>query len=259
MSRGTLVSSIGPSWPVKCRIRRLLNWTRKISVMGKRFIRAHCAFCVATTICAIGLTSAFGQGPAKQPQSKSEVERCKGLKNELLRTRCLEEIKSKPTAVPQEQAAVFGTWQLARTPNPSGGPDSLSISKMRTNPIPLEHDVTGLMLRCAEGATTNVLVVLAAPLPPGSHPKVSVVAGATTSEFIASVVPPGALVLLPEKASALLENSWQSVPELAVSIMDNGRALRGVIPIADISDAMGELQSNCPKVVRGPKIIDKVR
>jgi hypothetical protein len=123
----------------------------------------------------------------------------------------------------------------------------------------LEHDVTGLMLRCAEGATTNVLVVLAAPLPPGSHPKVSVVAGATTSEFIASVVPPGALVLLPEKASALLENSWQSVPELAVSIMDNGRALRGVIPIADISDAMGELQSNCPKVVRGPKIIDKVR
>jgi hypothetical protein len=107
------------------------------------------------------------------------------------------------------------------------------------------------MLRCAEGATTNVLIVLAAPLPPRTHPKVTVVAGATTTEFIASVVPPGALVLLPEKASALVEKTWQSVPELAVSITDNQHALRSVIPLADISTAMQELQSDCPKLVRG--------
>ena len=56
------------------------------------------------------------------------------------------------------------------------------------------------MLRCAEGATTNVLIVLAAPLPLRDHPKVIVVAGAGTTEFIASVVPPETLVLLPEKA-----------------------------------------------------------
>jgi hypothetical protein len=103
------------------------------------------------------------------------------------------------------------------------------------------------MLRCAEGATTNVLIVLAAPLPPRSHPKVIVLAGATTTEFIASVVPPGALVLLPEKASALVEKAWRAVPELAVSIKDNNRALRGVIPLKDISNAMQTLQSNCPK------------
>ena len=109
------------------------------------------------------------------------------------------------------------------------------------------------MLRCAEGATTDVLIVLAAPLPPRTHPKVTVVAGATTTEFIATVIPPGALVLLPEKASALVENAWQSVPELTVSITDKNRALRAVIPLEDISNAMQELQSNCPKVVRGRK------
>ena len=107
------------------------------------------------------------------------------------------------------------------------------------------------MLRCAEGATTNVLIVLAAPLSLRVHPKVIVVAGATTTEFIASVVSPGALVLLPEKASALVESTWQSVPELAVTITDNNRALRGVIPLEDLGKAMQELQSNCPKVVRG--------
>lgn len=167
-----------------------------------------------------------------------------------MRTRCLEELKSKPNPVAQEQANVFGTWELARTPNPSGGPDSISITKVK-NQTPSEQDVTGLMLRCAEGASTDVLVVLAAPLPPRSHPKVTVVAGAKTTEFVASVVSPGALVLLPEKASALLENAWQSVPELAVSITDNSRALRAAIPVEDIGAAMRELQSNCPKAVRG--------
>jgi hypothetical protein len=103
------------------------------------------------------------------------------------------------------------------------------------------------MLRCAEGATTNVLIVLAAPLPLRTHPKVIVAARAATTEFIASVVPPGTLVLLPEKASALIEKTWQAIPELAVSIKDNNRALRGVIPLADIGNAMQTLQSNCPK------------
>ena len=100
---------------------------------------------------------------------------------------------------------------------------------------------------------TNVLIVLAAPLPLRAHPKGIVVAGATTTEFIATVMPPGALVLLPEKASALVEKTWQSVPELTVSITDKNHALRGVIPLEDISNAMQELQSNCPKVVRGRK------
>ena len=170
--------------------------------MGSPLIRAHCTSCIAAAICAFWLTPALCQEAAKQPKLNSEVERCRRINNEHMRTHCLEEINSKPAPVPQQPAA-SGPWQLARTPNPSGGPDTISITKI-TNPTPSAQDVTGLMLRCAEGATTNVLIVLAAPLPPRTHPKVTVVAGATTTEFIASVVPPGALVLLPEKAYALV-------------------------------------------------------
>jgi hypothetical protein len=220
--------------------------------MGRPLIRAHCTFCIAGAICGFWLTSARCQEAARQPKLNSEVERCRRINNEHMRTHCLEEINSKAAPVPQQQPTVPGTWQLARTPNPSGGPDSISITKI-ANPTPSEQDVAGLMLRCAEGATTDVLIVLAAPLPPRTHPKVTVAAGATTTEFIATVVPSGALVLLPEKASALVEKTWQSVPELAVSITDNNHAIRGVIPLEGISNAMQELQSNCPKVVRGRK------
>jgi hypothetical protein len=106
------------------------------------------------------------------------------------------------------------------------------------------------MLRCAEGATTEVLVVLTKPLQLRTHPKVTVVAGATTTVFTASVVTPGVLVLLPEKASALVEHAWQSIPELAVAIAEDHRLLHGVISVADISTAMQTLQSNCPKALQ---------
>jgi hypothetical protein len=210
------------------------------------FFRPHLSFCIVAAICVFWLNSARCQDAANQPKLNSEVEGCKRIKNEHMRTQCFEQINSKAAPVPQQQSTASGTWQLARTPNPSGGSDSVSITKI-ANLTPSEQDVAGLMLRCAEGATTNVLIVLAAPLPLRTHPKVIVVAGATMTEFIASVVPPGALVLLPEKASALVEKTWQAVPELAVSIKDNNRALRGVIPLEGISNAMQTLQSNCPK------------
>ncbi len=77
---------------------------------------------------------------------------------------------------------------------------------------PSGRNIAGLMLRCGEGATTEVLVVLTEPLPLRMHPKVAVVAGAKTTEFIGSVVTPGTLVLLPEKASALVEGAWRGDP-----------------------------------------------
>ena len=101
------------------------------------------------------------------------------------------------------------------------------------------------MLRCAEGATTEVVVVLIKSLPPQTHPKVTVSAGAVTTQFTGTVLTSGGLVLLPEKASALLERAWQSVPELTVSIAEDRRSLHGVIPVADMSTAMQTLQSNC--------------
>lgn len=238
--------------PVKCRIHSLPEWVRKVVLMSRPFTRAHLPLCIAGAICALWSTSARCEETAKQPKLNGGPENCRRINNEHVRTHCLEQLNLKAVPVPPQPPSTFGTWQLARTPNPSGGPDSISTTKI-TNPNPSEQDVAGLTLRCAEGATTNVLVVLAAPLPLHTHPKVVVLAGATTTEFIASVVPPGSLVLLPEKASALIETTWQSVPDLAVSMTDKNRAMHGVIPLEDLGNAMKELQSNCPKVVPGRK------
>jgi hypothetical protein len=101
------------------------------------------------------------------------------------------------------------------------------------------------MLRCGEGTTIEVLVVLIEPLPMRTHPKVTIVAGSATTDFIGSVAEPGALVLLPEKASALVEHVWQSIPELEVTIVETHRSRHGVIPLADIGTAMQTLLSNC--------------
>jgi hypothetical protein len=172
------------------------------------------------------------------------------MKNEQSRMHCAQgKIPKPPPSAPQQRPPESGNWQLARTPNPAGGPDLISITKI-TEATRSGRDIAGLMLRCGEGATTEVLVVLVEPLPLRTHPKVTVVAGATNTEFTANVVTPGALVLLPEKASALVEGTWQSLSELEVSIVENGHALHGVIPLADINTAMETLQSNCPKAVR---------
>ena len=58
-------------------------------------------------------------------------------------------------------------------------------------------------------------------------------------------------MLLPEKASALVEHAWESIPELAVAIAEDHRSLHGVISLADISTAMQTLQSNCAKALHG--------
>jgi hypothetical protein len=212
-----------------------------------------------SVLCMIAATSALCQNKPKPAKASSEVEHCQGgkeaAKDERAPARCREEGNPKaPSSTSQQQPAEAGTWQLARTRNPGGGPDTISMTKIldatRSDP-----EVAGLMLRCSEGATVDVLVILIAPLPLQTHPKVTVVAGSTSTDFIASVVAPGALapsalVLLPEKASALVEHLWQSVPELEVKIVEPHRSLQGVIPVADISTAMHTLQSNCAKPLR---------
>jgi hypothetical protein len=213
-----------------------------------------------SALCMIAATSALCQNNTKPTKASSEVEHCQGareatkgvVKDEHAPARCRAEGDSKaPATAPQQQPAEAGTWQLTRTRNPGGGPDTISMTKILEG-TRSEQDVTGLMLRCSEGATVDVLVILIAPLPLQTHPKVNVVAGSTSTDFIASVVAPGtlapsALVLLPEKASALVEHVWQSVPELEVKIVEPHRSLQGVIPVADISTAMHTLQSNCAK------------
>ena len=200
------------------------------------------AICAAWTIVP---SSAVCQDSRKTAKLSTEVHHCQTAKKDSPRRPCYKEGNSSGP-MSQQRPAEPRTWQLARTPDPARGRESFSITKI-ADANRSDHDVAGLMLRCGEGATTEVLVVLAEPLRSRTHPKVTVSAGATTTPFTASVVTPGDLVLLPEKASALVEHAWRSTAELAVAITDDHHSLRGVIPLTDISAAMQTLQSNCLK------------
>ena len=205
------------------------------------FLNGSAAMCAAWILAP---DSAICQDARKTATLSSQ--HCQSAKKDPARTACKDGNSSGPTHLSQQPPVETGTWQLTRTPTPAGGRDSISITKI-ADAARSDHEVAGLMLRCGEGATTEVLVVLIEPLPPRTHPKVTVSAGATTTELTGSVVTPGPLVLLPEKASALVERAWRSIPELAVAISEDHRSLHGVIPLADISIAMQTLQWNCLK------------
>ena len=194
------------------------------------FIGGSAAICAAWIIAP---DSAICQDARKTATLSSQ--HCQSAKKDPARTACKDGNSGGPAHLSQQPPVETGTWQLTRTPNPAGGRDSISITKI-ADAARSDHEVAGLMLRCGEGATTEVLVVLIEPLPPRTHPKVTVSAGATTTELTGS-----------EKASALVERAWRSIPELAVAISEDHRSLHGVIPLADISTAMQTLQWNCLK------------
>jgi hypothetical protein len=200
---------------------------------------------------------AFGQSPDPQ----AGLQHCRTITDDAARLRCFEEATSKPTGPQSSPApergqkpgpkagASIGTWRLVRTPNPVTGADAVSI--MRTADIvKSDIDLAGLMLRCAQN-NFEVIVVLVRPLPPRAHPKVTVGAGGNSVDFTATVLPPGAEVLLPADASALASGPWRTAPELSVQISSvNGdeppAPVHGIIPLAGLGDAIQLLLSNCP-------------
>src|ERR1700744_3883995 len=89
-----------------------------------------------SALCMIAATSALCQNNARPAKASSEVEHCQGAKEASkdgtkdvrAPARCREEGKA-PASASQQQPAEAGTWQLARTRNPAGGPDAISMTK----------------------------------------------------------------------------------------------------------------------------------
>jgi hypothetical protein len=136
-----------------------------------------------------------------------------------------------------------------RTPNPAGGRAAVSVVKT-ADVTKSDIGLAGLMLRCGE-SNIEVLIVLLRPLPPRAHPKVIVTVGGRQTDFIASVVPPGAELLLPLEATALATGPWQAASDLTVEIGavegdDQPSPIRGVISLAGLGASLPLLQANCP-------------
>jgi hypothetical protein len=145
------------------------------------------------------------------------------------------------------QAADTGGWRIVRTPNPAGGAAAVSIMQI-ADVAKSDLEFAGLTLRCGQSGI-EVLVVLTAPLPPREHPRVRAATGPDREDdFVASIVPPGAALLLPEKATALARGAWANAESLTLNIAtsDGGpAAIKGVVPLRGLAAALDLLQTKC--------------
>jgi hypothetical protein len=211
--------------------RNRSGWTAPYPLLAAAMISLAAAGCPS-----------FGRAEVDNPVS---FERCKSLTDQAARLRCFEEMAGSraPRAKP-DTASVSG-WRLVRTPNPRGGPDAVSI--MHTaEPSRSDIDLAGLMLRCGDSGF-DVLIVLLQPFPPRAHPKVKLTTRGTTVELVATVLPPGAALVLPSEATALASGPWQSATELALEVVDNNAAaIHGVVSLRGLAPAVALLRANCP-------------
>jgi hypothetical protein len=113
-----------------------------------------------------------------------------------------------------------------------------------------DFSLAGLALRCQDGGF-EVLIVLVGALSLRAHPTVVVSTDGNRADFTATMIPPGASLLLPKAASELASGLWTNATELTVQI-DTGQAdgapseIRGVIPLRGLGAALPSLLANCP-------------
>jgi hypothetical protein len=154
----------------------------------------------------------------------------------------VEETGPNPDERGSTAAMDVGTWRLVQTPR-RDGPGEVSIAQT-ADATRSDVDLAGLMLRCSN-AGFDVLVIFAKPFPPRAHPKVKLISGRETILLDATVISPGAAILLPIEAAALVNGSWQSSSELAIEVDDGGGVVRGVISLTGLGAALSLLTSSC--------------
>jgi hypothetical protein len=170
------------------------------------------------------------------------LERCGWIADETARMRSYAPA-SQSIERNRPNAQGLGTWRFMRTPNARGGPDEISIVQT-ANPSRSDIDLAGLMLRCGDDGV-DVLIVFIRPLAPRSRPSVKLTARGTPVAFDGLVIPPGVLISLPREATTLALGPWQSSPELALEVTENGNVIRGVVSLAGLAPALALLMSNC--------------
>jgi hypothetical protein len=142
------------------------------------------------------------------------------------------------------QSAAAGNWRLLRTANPKGGPEAVSMSRT-ADMARSDVDLAGIMLKCGEHGT-EIIIVAVTPFRPRARPEVTISVLGKEWQFGASVVPPGAELLLPVDAAHLAAGQWQTAHEMNVQVRSQEQSFAGVIPIDGLAAALATLTSNCP-------------
>jgi hypothetical protein len=140
--------------------------------------------------------------------------------------------------------STVGDWRLLRSANPKGGPDAVSmVHTAETSRSDL--DLAGLMLRC-DGKSIGLVIVVVTPFPPRARPSVTISSNGKEWRFDATVVPPGAELMLPMEAMDLVKGTWQSAHELAVRVTSAEQTFGGSIRIDGLTGALSTLMTECP-------------
>jgi hypothetical protein len=139
---------------------------------------------------------------------------------------------------------LIGGWHFVRTRNPQGGADAMSI--MHTaDTSRSDLDLAGLMIRCREGATEAVIVVLR-PYPLRARPHVVFGSPGNDTNFEATIAAPGTAILIPRNAATLVRGPWRGLKELPIRVDDGQSTIRGVVAIAGLQAAFKLLMASCP-------------
>jgi hypothetical protein len=101
-----------------------------------------------------------------------------------------------------------------------------------------------MMMKCGEHGP-EVVIVVVTPFPPRAQPELTITANGKEWHFVASVVPPGAELLLPANALQLVTGAWQRASELSVKVTSPEQSFQGVIPIEGLAGAFTELSVSC--------------
>jgi hypothetical protein len=137
----------------------------------------------------------------------------------------------------------LGGWRLVRTTYPDGRDEAVSImhtaDALRSDP-----DFAGLTVLCGQHGL-EILVILIEPFPPRSRPSITLGAAKNEIHFEASVVPPGAAILLPDDAVALAKGPWQTLQELPITVELGKTTIRGVVPLSGLGAALQTLMAGC--------------
>ena len=170
----------------------------------------------------------------------------KFLRDPLARLFLIAFMTLQPTMVLAAESAntIAGGWRLLRSPNPQGGPDAISVGHT-ADVTRSDLDLAGMMLKCSDNGPEIVIVVVT-PFPPRAQPEVTIAASGQEWRFVASIVPPGAQLLLPPEAARLATGAWQRATELSIQVKSAEKTFSGVIPTGELGTAFTTLLANCP-------------
>jgi hypothetical protein len=178
----------------------------------------------------------------------ASVERCPSIADSRARLQCYERalLGKGPASAPATAAAQ--AWRLVRTRNPRGGDDAVSMTHT-ADIAASDLEFAGAMLRCGDNGLEFLLVVIR-PFPPRSHPEIAITAGANELHFEATVIPPGAELLLPVGARALAAGALHAERSMAVKISLAEVTIKGQLALDGLDGAIATLASSCPRSTR---------